>query len=130
MIRFTLDPQSGVSTYLQLVHQVRHAIRLGLLVPGDQLPTAKDVVADLAINPNTVLKAYRDLERDGLVQPRPGLGTFISATLGGSSRAEKARLQEELSDWVRDALEAGLEQEDIRALFSRALLDIATRESA
>ena len=130
MIRFTLDPQSGVSTYLQLVHQVRHAIRLGLLAPGDQLPTAKDVVADLAINPNTVLKAYRDLERDGLVQPRPGLGTFINATLGDSSRAENARLQEELSDWVGDALEAGLEQEDIRALFSRALLDIATRESA
>ncbi len=130
MIRFTLDPQSGVSTYLQLVHQVRHAIRLGLLAPGDQLPTAKDVVADLAINPNTVLKAYRDLERDGLVQPRPGLGTFINATLGDSSRAENARLQEELSGWVGDALEAGLEQEDIRALFSRALLDIATRESA
>src|SRR5205085_150812 len=77
MIRFRLDPNSGVATYLQVVHQVRHAVRLGILRPGDQLPTVKEVVGSLAINPNTVLKAYRQLEQDGLVQGRPGLGTFI-----------------------------------------------------
>ena len=75
MIEFELDQRSGLPTYLQLVQQVRHALRLGLLQPGDQLPTAKEVVAKLAINPNTVLKAYRELERDGLVAARPGQGT-------------------------------------------------------
>ena len=68
MIEFQLDTVSGVATYLQLVQQVRDALRLGLLEPGDQLPTAQQVVARLAINPNTVLKAYRDLEREGLVR--------------------------------------------------------------
>ena len=72
MIEFSLDSRSGVSPYLQVVHQVRRALRLGLLTKGDQLPTVKDVVASLAINPNTVLKAYRELERDGLVAARPG----------------------------------------------------------
>src|SRR3954464_13508293 len=81
MIEFSLDTRSGVSPYLQVVHQVRRALRLGLLVEGDQLPTVKDVVASLAINPNTVLKAYRELERDGLVAARPGVGTFVMRTL-------------------------------------------------
>ena len=74
MIEFQLDSGSGVATYLQLVQQVHQALQLGLLEPGDQLPTAQQVVAKLAINPNTVLKAYRDLEREGLVRPRPGHG--------------------------------------------------------
>ena len=78
MIQFRLDPRSGVSTYLQIVHQVRHALRLGMLQPGDQLPTVKEVVGSLAINPNTVLKAYRDLESEGYVHSRPGAGTFVS----------------------------------------------------
>src|SRR5712692_2120358 len=81
MIEFQLDETSGVATYLQLVQQVQQALRLGLLVPGDQLPTAQQVVAKLAINPNTVLKAYRDLEREGLVRARPGRGTFVIGTL-------------------------------------------------
>ena len=72
MIEFHLDGRSGVSPYLQLVQQVRRALRLGLLSEGDQLPTVKDVVGQLAINPNTVLKAYRELEHDGLVAARPG----------------------------------------------------------
>ncbi|MFD0854965.1 GntR family transcriptional regulator, partial [Actinomadura adrarensis] len=75
MIEFHLDGRSGVSPYLQIVRQVRQALRLGLLREGDQLPTVKEVVARLAINPNTVLKAYRELERDGLVAARPGVGT-------------------------------------------------------
>ena len=81
MIEFQLDTASGVATYLQLVQQVRQALQLGLLERGDQLPTAQQVVARLAINPNTVLKAYRDLEREGLVRPRPGQGTFVVGTL-------------------------------------------------
>src|SRR3954447_1384459 len=82
MIEFQLDPTSGVATYLQLVQQVRHALQLGLLEPGDQLPTAQQVVAKLAINPNTVHKAYRELERAGLVRARPGLGTFVTPLAG------------------------------------------------
>ena len=90
-VEFRLDPASGVPTYLQLVHQVEHALRLGYLKPGDQLPKVRDVVASLAINPNTVLKAYRDLELKGLTAGRPGQGTFIQATLkpGGAARADR-----------------------------------------
>src|SRR5467141_4003999 len=80
-IAFRLDPASGVPTYLQLVQQVEHALRLGYLKPGDQLPKVRDAVASLAINPNTVLKAYKELEIKGLTAGRPGQGTFIQATL-------------------------------------------------
>src|ERR1039458_1457689 len=76
---FRLDPRSGVPTYLQLVHQVEQALRLGYLVQGDQLPRVKDVVGSLAINPNTVLKAYRELEHRGIAAGRPGQGTFVEA---------------------------------------------------
>ena len=116
MIEFRLDRGSGVATYLQLVHQVRHALRLGLLVPGDRLPTAKEVVERLAINPNTVLKAYRELEREGLVSARPGQGTFVERSLGGASLAEHTRLRVDLLRWVRRASAAGLDQEDVEAL--------------
>ena len=85
MIEFHLDGRSGLSPYQQLVQQVRHALRLGLLSEGDQLPKVKEVVAALAINPNTVLKAYRELEREGLVTARQGVGTFVTNTLGGKA---------------------------------------------
>ena len=85
MIEFHLDGRSGVAPYMQLIHQVRHALRLGLLRQGDQLPKVKDVAAGLAINPNTVLKAYRELEYEGLVAARPGIGTFVTGTLDGLS---------------------------------------------
>ena len=83
MIEFRLDQRSGVAPYLQLAQQVRHSLRLGYLRPGDQLPRVKDVVGSLAINPNTVLKAYRELEREGLVEGRPGVGTFVLRGLDG-----------------------------------------------
>ena len=86
MIEFHLDGRSGVAPYMQLIHQVRQALRLGLLRKGDQLPKVKDVAAGLALNPNTVLKAYRELEYEGLVAARPGIGTFVTGTLGGGSR--------------------------------------------
>ncbi|MCG5218170.1 GntR family transcriptional regulator [Streptosporangium soli] len=130
MIDFHLDRASGVATYLQLVHQVKHALRLGLLRPGDRLPTAKDVVARLAINPNTVLKAYRELEREGLVVGRPGMGTFVERTLGGASPAARARLHADLSRLALDAREAGLDQEDLEALFASVLGDTYREEIA
>ncbi|MDP9866755.1 MULTISPECIES: GntR family transcriptional regulator [Streptosporangium] len=130
MIEFHLDRGSGVATYLQLVHQVRHALRLGLLRPGDRLPTAKEVVTQLAINPNTVLKAYRELEREGLVTGRPGLGTFVERSLGAASMHDRARLRAELVQWVRNGLQAGLDQEDLRALVATVLTDTFREEIA
>ena len=118
MIEFSLDGRSGVSPYLQVVHQVRQALRLGLLREGDQLPTVKDVVAHLAINPNTVLKAYRELERDGLVSARPGVGTFVTRTLADTSLAAHEPLRKELRRWLAKARFAGLDDESIEALFA------------
>ncbi len=117
MIEFHLDGRSGVSPYLQLVQQVRHALRLGLLHKGDQLPTVKDVVAQLAINPNTVLKAYRELEHDGLVAARPGVGTFVTRTLTDTSLAAHGPLRHDLQRWLAKARLAGLDDESIEALF-------------
>jgi len=117
MIEFSLDTRSGVSPYLQVVHQVRRALRLGMLVEGDQLPTVKDVVASLAINPNTVLKAYRELEHDGLVAARPGVGTFVTRTLADSSLAAHEPLRRDLGRWLGKARSAGLDDESIEALF-------------
>ena len=117
MIEFTLDGRSGVSPYLQVVQQVRQALRLGLLREGDQLPTVKDVVALLAINPNTVLKAYRELEHDGLVAARPGVGTFVTRSLADATLASHAALRADLHRWVTTARQAGLNEESIEALF-------------
>src|SRR3954469_21453920 len=117
MIEFHLDAGSGLSPYLQLVRQVRHALRLGLLREGDQLPTIKEVVAQLAINPNTVLKAYRELEHEGLVAARPGVGTFVTATLADTSLAAHGPLRSGLQRWLAKARQAGLDDESIEALF-------------
>ncbi len=123
VIEFQLDDRSGVATYLQLTHQVRHALRLGLLKPGDQLPTAREVVAKLAINPNTVLRAYRELEREGLVAARPGQGTFIRRGLSGGDPAAQARLRRDLDRWLRAARAAGLDQEGIDAIYQAGVRD-------
>jgi GntR family transcriptional regulator len=117
VIEFHLDSRSGVSPYLQLVHQVRQAMRLGLLREGDQLPTVKDVVTQLAINPNTVLKAYRELEHAGLAGARPGVGTFVTATLSDGSLAAHGPLRKDLRRWLAKARLAGLDDESIEALF-------------
>src|SRR5215831_17345924 len=121
MIEFHLDESSGVATYLQLVQQVRQALRLGLLEPGDRLPTAQQVVASLAINPNTVLKAYRDLEREGLVRARPGQGTFVVRTLPRTDPAAQARFLASMTDWLLAARTAGLGTDDIEAIYRTAL---------
>jgi GntR family transcriptional regulator len=127
---FRLDPGSGVPTYLQLVQQVEQAIRLGQLAFGDQLPTVKDVVGTLAINPNTVLKAYRELEHRGLAVGRPGQGTFIDGTLRQVSLAQQAALRRSLIAWLRTADEAGLDTDGITALFGSALRDYSDRRGA
>lgn len=120
MIEFQLDASSGVATYLQLVQQVRQALQLGLLELGDQLPTAQQVVAKLAINPNTVHKAYRDLERDGLVRARPGQGTFVVGSLPRTNPMTQAKFLAAMAKWLESARLAGLSPDDIEAIFRTA----------
>lgn len=127
-IAFRLDLSSGIPTYLQLVQQVEHAMRLGYLMPGSQLPKVRDVVASLAINPNTVLKAYKELETKGLTVGRPGQGTFIKATLSRVTLPELTELRRSLTDWVASANGAGLDEDEIAALVANVLRDF--RESS
>jgi GntR family transcriptional regulator len=117
MIEFRIDPSSGVPPYRQLVKQVRQALRLGLLHEGDQLPTVKEVVGQVAINPNTVLKAYRELEHEGLAEGRPGVGTFVTRSLTDSSLSAHKSLRSELIRWLAKARRAGLDDDGITALF-------------
>jgi len=126
-IEFRLDTSSGVPTYLQVVQQVEQALRLGYLKPGDQLPKVRDVVASLAINPNTVLKAYRELETKGLTAGRPGQGTFIQATLGQVALPELTGLRRSLLGWLISADTAGLDEDGIVALFTSVLRDFRER---
>jgi GntR family transcriptional regulator len=130
IIAFTLDHGSGVPTYLQLVHQVEHAVRLGYLVPGDQLPKVREVVASLAINPNTVLKAYRELEHKGLTSGRPGQGTFIQSSPEHVDLAGINALRKRLVAWLQEADSTGLDHAGITALFSSTLRDFGERGSA
>jgi GntR family transcriptional regulator len=122
-IAFRLDPGSGVPTYLQLVQQVEHALRLGYLGQGDRLPTVKEVVGSLAINPNTVLKAYRELEHRGLAAGRPGQGTFVRGAPGTVGLPELTALRKTLLAWLRTADAAGLDEAGMVALFTSALRD-------
>jgi GntR family transcriptional regulator len=128
-IEFRLDLTSGVPTYHQLVQQVEHALRLGYLTPGDQLPKVRDVVTSLAINPNTVLKAYRELETKGLTIGRPGQGTFIEATLSQVALPELTALRRGLLSWVATADAAGLDEDGIAALVASVLRDFRERHS-
>jgi DNA-binding transcriptional regulator YhcF (GntR family) len=130
VIEFRLNERSGVPTYLQLVQQVRQAVRLGVLQPGDQLPTVKEVVSRLAINPNTVLKAYRELDREGLVEARRGLGTFVARTVTPTPPAEYAALQSALLHWIKTARDAGLDEDDVAALLAAAVQSAFVREAA
>ena len=126
-IGFRLDPSSGVPTYLQLVQQVEHAVRLGYLQPGDRLPKVREVVADLAINPNTVLKAYRELEHKGLASGRPGQGTFIEGSLTPVTLPALTGLRRSLSGWIERAGEAGLDDDGILALVTSTMRDFRER---
>lgn len=130
MIEFHLDGRSGVSPYQQIVQQVKNGLRLGLLREGDQLPTVKDVVGQLAINPNTVLKAYRELEHEDLVAARPGRGTFVTRTLTDNSLAAHAPLRRDLVQWLSKARKAGLDDDSIEALFATTFRSGAQEEIA
>lgn len=129
-VAFRLDHGSGVPTYLQLVQQVDQALRLGVIGPGDQLPTVKDVAGMLAINPNTVMKAYRELEHRGLAAGRPGQGTFITGALRRVDLVEQAALAERLRGWVLDAVSCGMDEQGIAAMFAAALRDLRDRNGA
>lgn len=127
-IEFYLDTRSGVAPYLQLVHQVKHALRLGFLHSGDQLPTMREVVKKLVINPNTVFKAYRTLELEGLVASRPGLGTFVLQTLTDPSVKDHEVFRQGLINWLNEASAAGLDEESIQALFESTFQQFLKRK--
>jgi GntR family transcriptional regulator len=128
VIDFHLDTHSGIAPYLQIVGQVRQALLLGLLSEGDKLPTVKEVVAKVAINPNTVSKAYRELEHQGLAAAKPGVGTFITRSLGQASLAEHGPLQADLRVWLAKARSAGLTDPGIEALISNTLRESTEEE--
>src|SRR5260221_8657298 len=130
MIEFHLDTHSGVAPYLQIVQQVKQALRLGLLDGSDQLASVREVVGQSAINHNTVLKAYRELEREGLVASRPGQGTFVQRTLASTSLASHAALRRSLVRWLHSAYEAGLDSESVLALFMSTFQDTQKEETA
>lgn len=121
---FRIERRSGVASYLQIVHQVQQALRLGLLVPGDRLPTAQAVVVATALNPNTVLKAYRELESQGLVESRRRHGTFVTGTLGTPAAAANSPWRAELTATATRARDQGLERDDLTALFASVLDDL------
>lgn len=124
MLAFYLDSRSGTPSYLQLAQQVRLALSLGRLAIGDQLPSVREVVSALAINPNTVLRAYRELEHEGLLQSRVGHGTFVVAGAGGVDPETLQSYQASLETWVRSALEAGIDREALAALFTDTLTTV------
>jgi len=127
VINFHVDRSSSVPAYAQLVRQVREALRIGTLQPGDQLPTVRSVVTSCTVNPTTVLKAYRELELSGLVEARQGAGTFVSGTLGNTDPHVMARLRGGLARWLGQAREAGLEDEDVQALLASVIAENAAQ---
>ena len=128
MISFRVDSRSVIPPYLQIVQQVRQALRMGLLDAGDKLPAVREVVAATAVNPNTVLKAYRDLEREGLIEARPGHGTFVLKRPPGPPPGTHSRLGRSLARWVRQAREAGLDDESIESLLRVTMRAAADEE--
>ena len=120
---FTVDPRSGVPIYLQIVEQVKRSVALGVLAPGEQLPTVKQLAADLIVNPNTVARAYRELERDQVIETMPGRGSFIAGkgTVAGAKRAVADVADQALIQAVREAKSMGLARNELKALFERAV---------
>ncbi|MGP6158030.1 MAG: GntR family transcriptional regulator [Vulcanimicrobiaceae bacterium] len=118
---FTVDPRSGVPLYLQLIEQVKRAVALGALEPGEQLPTVKALALDLTINPNTVARVYRELERDGVIETSPGRGSFVRAGNSMAQRAVEDVARAAFDDAVREAKSLGLGRDAVDALVQDAL---------
>ncbi len=120
---FTVDPRSGVPLYLQLIEQITRAVALGTLAPGEQLPTVKALALDLTINPNTVARVYRELERDGVIETSPGRGSFVRAngSAGEARRAVADIALGTLDAAIRDAKSLGLIRGDVEELFARSI---------
>ncbi len=129
-ISFQLNPSSGVPAYIQLAQQVRQAIRMGILDIGDKLPTVKEVVAEVAVNPNTVMKAYWHLEHEGLVEGRQGVGTFVSRRPSGPPPDTQARLARSLEQWVKSARADGLDAEAIESMLRATLSSSGVEKTA
>jgi GntR family transcriptional regulator len=130
MLDFSVDTASGLAPYLQLVQQVKQALRLGWLQPGDKLPTVHEVAATVAINPNTVQKAYRELEREGLVSGRPGQGTFVQRSLSQSTPASVSALGRRLNRWFEAARAAGLDDDGIMDLVHATMRQSSVADTA
>ena len=130
MLDFRVDPTGGVAPYLQLVQQVKQALRLGWLQPGDKLPTVHAVAASVAVNPNTVLKAYRELEREGLAIGRPGQGTYIQRSLSQVTPASYGTLRRRLERWIAAARAAGLDDDGIMDIVRATMRDANAAEIA
>jgi GntR family transcriptional regulator len=121
---FTVDPRSGVPLYLQLTEQIKRAIALGTLAPGEQLPTVKALALELTVNPNTVARVYRELERDGVIDTSPGRGSFVSA---GTSAVESRRA---VADVARAAFESAVREAKSLGLSRRETHELMTRSIA
>jgi GntR family transcriptional regulator len=130
VIALRLDPRSGQPPYRQIADQIRQALVTGTLRPGDQLPTVKAVVTHLAVNPNTVSRAYRELEYEGLVEGRPGAGTFVLRSPGGPSPRAIGELERALGRWVARARAAGLDDRAVEAMVRAALHDAGEAATA
>ena len=128
MITFVYDPSSGIAPYAQIVRQVKHALRLGALKLGDRLPSVREVASTMIVNPNTVQKAYRELELEGLVSSRPGLGIFVVQSLPHAPAEELRALRATLLQWVASARAAGLDDEAIEALIHTTFRAAHTEE--
>jgi len=123
-IIMTVDPRSGVPIYLQLIEQIKRSVALGIMAGGEQLPTVKQLALDLTINPNTVARAYRDLERDGVIETSPGRGSFVRSDGAAQTTAQNAGAdvaRESFENAVREAKSLGLARSAVRELFAASL---------
>jgi GntR family transcriptional regulator len=118
----TVDPRSGVPIYLQIIEQVKRSVALGVLQSGEQLPTVKQLAIDLTVNPNTVARAYRELEREEVIETAPGRGSFVRANGVSDSPRVAAEIGRDAFDVaLREAKSVGLAREDVRELFEAVL---------
>ena len=121
---FTIDPRSGVPIYLQLIEQVKRSVALGAMAPGEQLPTVKQLAIDLTINPNTVARAYRELERDEVIETAPGRGSFVKSNGAAAASSHKSAsdvTSDALNAAIREGKTMGLSREDMSNLIEAAL---------